>query len=488
LHAQDIVHCDIKCRNVLVGSIGDVKLADFGGARRLDGSSAIMLESDVLKVKGTPLWMAPEVARQVEQGPASDIWSLGCTVVEMATGKAPWSEFIAGISNPFVALYHIGCSEEVPDLPSCLSEQGQDFLRKCFQRDPTARWTAAQLLQHPFIMENFSAMQSSKPSEDLFNQASPTSAFDFPSSSATTLTTSIVNSVPILRSPLSTMHRQQQQVVTNFFQTNQEKPTTSSSASGTDFWCNSPLSDMSCQWIDVHTPKTSTSSPTSPSASHESFKVPAVEEDEATISTAQECNLEVEEEILEIPTCSLNDMEADEERESLDITTEQASCSTVNEEDGLIFGLAPIEESSECATRAGCHSSSNIRRERRRIFRRHQDSDDFRSIDPQRRLKPKCASSLRASIRILASAHRKLSLRLRSEPRQRLRVRRKLQESLQESLHRKYVMLKRSLYSFVFRQGLCPHDRNPENFVASLLNANKVQPSFFRNRLFLNTS
>ncbi|CAK9881490.1 unnamed protein product, partial [Sphagnum jensenii] len=141
LHCRGIVHCDIKGKNVLVGNAGTVKLADFGSAKRISNGT---MEN---KVNGTPLWMAPEVVLQKEQGFPSDIWSLGCTVVEMATGRAPW----AHIADPFVALYRIGCSDEVPQTPASLSPEAQDFLAHCFQRDPRKRWTAAKLLQHPFL-------------------------------------------------------------------------------------------------------------------------------------------------------------------------------------------------------------------------------------------------------------------------------------------------------------------------------------------------
>ncbi|XP_024527893.1 mitogen-activated protein kinase kinase kinase 17 [Selaginella moellendorffii] len=156
LHRRGIVHCDIKGKNVLVGATG-VKLADFGAAKRLSGAAHYQHHQQSPMIKGTPLWMAPEVVRQEEQGTASDIWSLGCTVLEMITGRAPWGD----VKHTFSALYRIGCSEELPELPWWLSEQGKDFVMNCLRRDPRERWTSAQLLQHPFVME---AMESPSPS------------------------------------------------------------------------------------------------------------------------------------------------------------------------------------------------------------------------------------------------------------------------------------------------------------------------------------
>ncbi|KAJ7538244.1 hypothetical protein O6H91_11G039400 [Diphasiastrum complanatum] len=151
LHSHQIVHCDLKAKNVLVGSMG-VKLADFGAATRLDNNRDSTRTDHRLKhMKGTPLWMAPEVVRHKEQGPASDIWSLGCTVTEMVTGNVPWHNLLSDISSAAAALYQIGGTKKIPEIPSSLSLEGQDFLRKCFCRDPKERWSSAQLLEHPFV-------------------------------------------------------------------------------------------------------------------------------------------------------------------------------------------------------------------------------------------------------------------------------------------------------------------------------------------------
>uniref|UniRef100_A0ACD5W2E7 Uncharacterized protein n=1 Tax=Avena sativa TaxID=4498 RepID=A0ACD5W2E7_AVESA len=140
LHGNSLVHGDVKARNVMVGADGRAKLADFGCARTAADS--------LLPIGGTPAFMAPEVARGEEQGPAADVWALGCTVIEMATGRAPWTN----IHDVFAAVHRIGYTDAVPDIPSCLSPEANDFLRKCLTRDPRHRPTAAQLLEHPFVL------------------------------------------------------------------------------------------------------------------------------------------------------------------------------------------------------------------------------------------------------------------------------------------------------------------------------------------------
>ncbi|GJM89636.1 hypothetical protein PR202_ga05844 [Eleusine coracana subsp. coracana] len=140
VHAAGVVHGDVKPRNVVVGADGTAKLADFGCARRVEKGSPIL--------GGTPAFMAPEVARGEEQGPAADVWALGCTVVEMATGRAPWSHVVDDV---VAVVRMIGYTDAVPDVPKWLPAEAKDFLGKCLCRDASERWTAAQLLEHPFI-------------------------------------------------------------------------------------------------------------------------------------------------------------------------------------------------------------------------------------------------------------------------------------------------------------------------------------------------
>ncbi|XP_074569190.1 mitogen-activated protein kinase kinase kinase 18-like [Curcuma longa] len=143
-----VVHCDVKGRNVLIGEApGVAKLADFGAAVRTSDGSV----KGNGGARGTPLWMAPEVARGERPRPASDVWSFGCMVIEMITGLHPWPEFER--AEPEAAMFHIGYGEELPEFPPYLSKLGKDFLDKCLRKSPSERWTAEQLLQHPFLAE-----------------------------------------------------------------------------------------------------------------------------------------------------------------------------------------------------------------------------------------------------------------------------------------------------------------------------------------------
>ncbi|XP_010521956.1 PREDICTED: mitogen-activated protein kinase kinase kinase NPK1-like [Tarenaya hassleriana] len=155
VHSHGIVHCDVKARNVLLGQERSfAKLADFGSAIRFGGCESTAL----IMPRGSPLWMAPEVIRREYQGPESDVWSLGCTVIEMFTGNPPWED--RGLDS----LSQIGFSEDLPVFPAGLSEIGRDFLDKCLNRNPSQRWSCDRLLQHPFLsLERCSPSTESSP-------------------------------------------------------------------------------------------------------------------------------------------------------------------------------------------------------------------------------------------------------------------------------------------------------------------------------------
>ncbi|XP_058081850.1 mitogen-activated protein kinase kinase kinase 5-like [Magnolia sinica] len=144
LHSTKTIHRDIKGGNLLVDAAGVVKLADFGTAKHLSGQAA------ELSLKGSPYWMAPEVMQAVMQKDsdydlAVDIWSLGCTIIEMFTGKPPWIEL-----EWAAAMFKV-LRNETPPIPETLSAEGKDFLQLCFQRNPADRPSASMLLEHPFV-------------------------------------------------------------------------------------------------------------------------------------------------------------------------------------------------------------------------------------------------------------------------------------------------------------------------------------------------
>ena len=89
LHENKTIHRDIKGANLLIDSSGSVKLADFGASRRYaNAENSGSHLSNSKSIMGSVYWMAPEVMKGIGHGRKADIWSLGCTVIEMITAEA----------------------------------------------------------------------------------------------------------------------------------------------------------------------------------------------------------------------------------------------------------------------------------------------------------------------------------------------------------------------------------------------------------------
>ncbi|MCE3216474.1 hypothetical protein HAX54_006648 [Datura stramonium] len=173
VHKSGYVHCDIKLQNILLGENGQVKIADFGLAKRSESAKDDKLRCEL---RGTPLYMSPEMVTGGEQDTPADIWALGCVVAEMATGTPVWR-----CSDITKLLITIGMGDKLPEIPDKLSEEGKDFLEKCFVKDPRKRWTAEMLLKHPFVADqNDTVTMNDDTCESGIPSTSPRCPFDFP--------------------------------------------------------------------------------------------------------------------------------------------------------------------------------------------------------------------------------------------------------------------------------------------------------------------
>ncbi|KAG7580693.1 Protein kinase domain [Arabidopsis suecica] len=139
LHSHGYVHCDLKPANVLVfpsttlGEPWDLKLADFGSSKEPSTDSRSLFP-------GTEQYMPPEsFGHDGVMGPAVDIWSLGCMVIQMFGG---WPEMMGDCY--------------MWRLPKLISPVANDFLMRCLELQPSRRATAAELLSHPFVAERIS--------------------------------------------------------------------------------------------------------------------------------------------------------------------------------------------------------------------------------------------------------------------------------------------------------------------------------------------
>ncbi|XP_066021825.1 mitogen-activated protein kinase kinase kinase 2-like isoform X1 [Pocillopora verrucosa] len=142
LHSKEIIHRDIKGKNVLLDEHGNVKLADFGLSKVIQKiGSKTALESYC----GTPYWMAPEMFWGKGYGKKADIWSVGCTAVEMLTGSPPLGDL-----EPMAAIFLIGSKPTVPKLPKDTSKATKDLIAAALTWKPQKRPWSNDLLDEFF--------------------------------------------------------------------------------------------------------------------------------------------------------------------------------------------------------------------------------------------------------------------------------------------------------------------------------------------------
>ena len=170
LHAHSIIHRDIKGGNILVDRNGICKLSDFGVSKKIKDD---LDKTNSYSIKGTPNYMAPEIVKNNDIITRfSDIWSLGCTVIEMINGKPPWSH----IKNPFKVLFQIANSKSPPDIPKNCSFNLRNFISCCLKINPYERLNVCQLLRHPFIIgDNFYQIKDISSNNSEFGDNSITS-------------------------------------------------------------------------------------------------------------------------------------------------------------------------------------------------------------------------------------------------------------------------------------------------------------------------
>ena len=144
LHSEGIVHRDIKGANILITVDGDCKLGDFGASALVNG-----IRPRRKSLQGTPLWMAPEVITEQEYTSTVDIWSLGCTVIEMLTGQPPFSHMKMGQLETLRFICDETNELTLPDL--ILADMDiSSFVCACLHRNASKRPPAKTLLHHPW--------------------------------------------------------------------------------------------------------------------------------------------------------------------------------------------------------------------------------------------------------------------------------------------------------------------------------------------------
>ncbi|KAH8996588.1 hypothetical protein EDB83DRAFT_2534349 [Lactarius deliciosus] len=137
--------------DILTTKTGNVKLSDFGVSLNLRA-----MEREIKDVAGTPNWMAPEVIELKGASPKSDIWSLGCTVIELLTGP-PYGD----IGNAMTV------EDDSPPIPERFSGPLVSFLKECFHKNPSMRPSAEQLFEHEWLKNHWGLNKDLRPQDSI---------------------------------------------------------------------------------------------------------------------------------------------------------------------------------------------------------------------------------------------------------------------------------------------------------------------------------
>ncbi|PVD31308.1 hypothetical protein C0Q70_06720 [Pomacea canaliculata] len=158
LHSHRILHRDMKPQNILLGRGGTVKLCDFGFARGMSTNTLVLTS-----IKGTPLYMSPELVEEKPYDHTADLWALGCILYELFVGTPPF------YTNSIFQLVTMIIKDPVK-WPKNMSSTFKDFLQGLLSKNPRHRLSWPDLLHHPFVAANVKVSEADSLLESPFTQ------------------------------------------------------------------------------------------------------------------------------------------------------------------------------------------------------------------------------------------------------------------------------------------------------------------------------
>ncbi|CAN0891054.1 Serine/threonine-protein kinase TIO [Linum grandiflorum] len=203
LHSNRIIHRDMKPQNILICSNSIVKLCDFGFARAMSQNTVVLRS-----IKGTPLYMAPELVREQPYNHTADLWSLGVILYELFVGQPPFYT-----NSVYALIRHI--VKDPVKYPDNMSPDFKSFLKGLLNKSPQNRLSWPHLLEHPFVKENsdelesrevpFAVTPAREPVRDIDRKTIPKSA-DLAGSSPDVNTSPVHEDFPGFASPDDVKH------------------------------------------------------------------------------------------------------------------------------------------------------------------------------------------------------------------------------------------------------------------------------------------
>lgn len=158
LHSNRILHRDMKPQNILLGKGGVVKLCDFGFARAMSINTLVLTS-----IKGTPLYMSPELVEEKPYDHTADLWALGCILYELNTGQPPY------YTNSIFQLVNLIIKDPVR-WPKTMSPVFKDFLQGLLTKDARHRLSWPELLQHPFVIDGVTVSEKDLAADSPFTK------------------------------------------------------------------------------------------------------------------------------------------------------------------------------------------------------------------------------------------------------------------------------------------------------------------------------